>query len=104
MVDGPLSPYNGTIIPFITPYQLELEQNSKLAHDQYEVYVNDDFVGHKVLLTQSEEIDDVSAYLHRCDFDDFKTNLDGDHYNIFVEDTELADQIKAQLNAYLSIR
>ncbi len=83
--------------------------NLKLSHDRYEVYVNGDFVGHKVLLTQSESIDDVAKYLKNNGYQGFSTNLDGDHYYIDVDGrgdngANEADQIKNQLGVYLDIR
>jgi hypothetical protein len=86
------------------------DANLKLPHDRYDVYVNGDFVGHKVLLTQSDKIEDVASYLKRNGFGHFDSSLDGDHYNIEVHDYEdgkpdgNAARIKRQLDVYLSIR
>lgn len=83
--------------------------NLKMPHDRYEVYVNGDFVGHKVLLTQSESIDDVAKYLQRNGYKQFSATLDGDHYNIETnssqdDDTHDAEQMKNRLGVYLDLR
>lgn len=100
MIDGL---FDGRNMPFIIDTDSQ-DGHTKLSHDQYEVFVNDDFVGHKTLIGQTEKMDDVSSYLHRCDFNGFEANLEGDHYNISVEDEDLAEQIKGQLEVYLKVR
>lgn len=78
--------------------------NTKLSHDSYHVFVNGDFVGNKVLVAQSEQVNDVDTYLQHNGFDDFKSKLEGDHLLIEMPDSEQSEAVKKQLNAYLSIR
>lgn len=80
------------------------ENNLKTMHDHYDVYVNDDFIGEKVLVTPSESVEDIASYLRRCGFQGFDTNLDGDHYHIGAESEEVAEAIKGQLRAFLATR
>lgn len=89
-------------VPFVGDWSDS--QNLKSMHEHYDVYVNGDFIGEKVLVTPSEGIDDVSAYLRRCHFDDFTTDLDGDHYHIYADEPDVAESIKGQLQAYLRTR
>lgn len=80
------------------------ENDLKSMHDHYDVYVNGDFIGQKVLVSPSEEVDDISSYLHNCHFEDFTASLDGDHYHIQADTNDTANLIKGQLEAYLNIR
>lgn len=76
----------------------------KLSHDTYDVYINGDFIGRKVLLSTAESVDDVSSYLTREGFNGFSASLSGDHYNLEVDSEEEADEMKNQLTVYLSLR
>ncbi|GMA63347.1 hypothetical protein NZD89_26240 [Alicyclobacillus fastidiosus] len=88
--------------PFIGA--MGVDANLKTAHDQYDIYVNDDFVGQKALIAPSESIVDVADYLKRCNLGRFTASLDGDHYIIAAPDDEIAQAIKGQLHAYLRAR
>ncbi|MFZ3591474.1 hypothetical protein ACOI1C_20170 [Bacillus sp. DJP31] len=75
--------------------------NTKLNHDRYDVYVNGDFVGHKSLLTESEEISDVNDFLHAQGYQNFQANVDGDHYEIQTDDE---GDMRQALQIYLQSR
>ncbi|MCP8969163.1 hypothetical protein [Ectobacillus ponti] len=77
--------------------------NVKLNHDAYDVYVNADYVGKKVLLVQGEHIGDVDSFLHSRGFSGFTSRLDGDHYEIEV-DPDLQQAVRDNLHMYLDIR
>ena len=77
--------------------------NAKLEEDSYRVYVNNDFVGSKVLYTQVEKIEDINKYLQNQGFNDFNTKLDGNRYSIRSEGTE-AKHMKDTLQVYLHNR
>jgi hypothetical protein len=83
--------------------QLGTQNNIKLNEDQYEVYVNDDFVGHKTLKTQGEKLSDVDHFLQNQGFNGFSSSLNGDHYLIQTnaEDTE---DLKNALTVYFNNR
>lgn len=91
--------------PFLTNNLLDREQNNgtKTPHDTYRVYVNKEYVGNKVLIAQSEKIEDVEKYLKNKGFDNFSTSLEGNDYAITSEGTEAAD-MKSTLDVYLHIR
>ena len=75
----------------------------RLLHDSYRVYVNDDFLGNKQLITQGEKIEDVDSYLKNQGFHDFKANLSGNEYKISVEGIQTKD-VKDTLAMYLNNR
>ncbi|MBM7662399.1 capsule polysaccharide export protein KpsE/RkpR [Bacillus mesophilus] len=80
------------------------ELDTKMNHDRYDVYVNGEFVGHKVLLTQSEDITDVNDFLKTQGFKHFEGRLDGDHYDLHVEDNQSLQDMREALQIYLQIR
>lgn len=79
------------------------DQNVKIAQDRYEVYVNGEFVGKKVLLTQTDDIQDLESFLHNKGFANFTAAVDGDHFTISVPD-DSAHPIKETLQVYLDTR
>lgn len=88
--------------PFFPFFETTAEGDSlKNAHDAYDVYVNDEYIGKKVLLTQAEEIDDVLDFLKVQGVKDVSGRLDGDHYMIKSEDSE---QVKNMIETYLQNR
>ncbi|WP_223703003.1 hypothetical protein [Sutcliffiella deserti] len=93
---------DGTFIGLASFVDKSIDTSSKLAHDRYEVYVNGDFVGQKTLLTTREDVTSVNEFLHAQGYNDFKTNLDGDHYNI--EATKKERELKHALQIYLHSR
>lgn len=76
-------------------------RGDSIEHDSYHVYVNNDFVGDKVLIGENEGMEDVTSYLVNQGFENFSANLDGNHFNIYSNDTE---KLKRTLNVYLKIR
>jgi hypothetical protein len=74
----------------------------KLNEDQYEVYVNGDFVGRKTLKTQGEDLSDIDDFLRNQGFSDFITSIDGDHYTIHVDHQD--DDISNALSVYFNNR
>lgn len=76
----------------------------KLNHDRYDVYVNGEFVGHKVLLTQSEDITDVNDFLKVQGFKGFEGRLNGDHYDLQVQDGQSSQDMREALQIYLQSR
>lgn len=78
-------------------------QNSKMAHDMYNVYVNKDYVGKKVLVAQGEKVEDINSFLKVQGFDEFKSRLEGNSYEIDC-DTDESKHMKEALQVYLRIR
>ena len=78
------------------------DTSTKLSHDRYEVYVNGDFVGQKNLLSTREDVTSVNEFLHSHGYNDFLSNIDGDHYHIQTEKKER--ELKQALQIYLHSR
>jgi hypothetical protein len=89
------------MLPFIN---VDIDSNSgvKLNEDQYEVYVNGNFVGRKTLKTQGEDLSDIEDFLRNQGFSDFITSVDGDHYSIHVDYQD--DDISNALSVYFNNR
>lgn len=87
------------MLPFINT---DIGSNSdvKLTEDQYEVYVNGNFVGRKTLKTQGEDLSDIDDFLQNQGFADFTTSVDGDHYTIHVnhQDDDLSNALFVYFN------
>lgn len=78
------------------------ESNVKLAHDTYEVFVNGDKVGNKVLLTQTDDVNDLNSYLKDNGFENFEYKVIGDHIEIKAD--EESDNMKEILSSYLELK
>ncbi|MDZ5472759.1 hypothetical protein SM124_13585 [Bacillus sp. 31A1R] len=81
----------------------DVGDDTKLTEDRYELYVNNEFVGYKTLLNQSDNLKDVNDFLQRQGFQQFTSDLEGDHYNISTE-SDLVQPIKDALGVYCSNR
>ena len=92
---------SGGILPFVKP-SFDNSANLKLTEDQYEVYVNDNLVGHKTLKNQGEKLSDIDGFLHKQGLSDFTTSLDGDHYRIQTNDQD--GDITNALSVYFNNR
>lgn len=91
--------------PFFLNNLADREQNngSKMIHDAYRVYVNNDYVGDKVLVAQNEKVEDVEKYLKNAGFDNFTARLVGNEYIIDSPGNETAD-MKTTLAVYFNNR
>ena len=88
-------------IPFIL--SRNGHDSTNLEEDSYRVYLNNDYVGSKVLYSQIEKIEDLSRYLQNQGFNDFNTKLDGNHYSIHAEGLD-AKHMKETLQVHLHNR
>lgn len=94
--------YNQTGLPPIKPYGYGTDIGQvKGAHDEIDVYVNDEFIGKKMLLTQTEDAGDIVDFLKLQGVEDVTTELNGDHYVIKSNDPE---RLKQVLGVYLQNR
>jgi hypothetical protein len=89
---------------FIPFFNIRDEKEDIIEHDSYDVYVNDDFVGRKVLYSESEDIGNISDYLSASGYGDFTYMEEGNKFIIEDFDEEEADRMKNQLETYLNIR
>ncbi|WP_027408077.1 hypothetical protein [Anoxybacteroides tepidamans] len=83
--------------------QGRLNFSSENTHERYEVYVNGDFVGYKILSKQNEELVDLEDFLHKQGFSEAKAHIDKSHYEIKT-DKDSAERIKKVLEMYLQQR
>jgi hypothetical protein len=79
------------------------ENEVKLSHDRYEVYVNGDFVGYKTLFGSNEDVVDVEQFLQNQGFSQIEAKVDGDHYEIHADRDE-EEKVKKVLEMYLQQR
>jgi len=89
------------LIPFINN-GFNADADVKLNEDQYEVYVNGNFVGNKTLKTQGENLSDIDDFLKNQGFSNFSTSIEGNHYNIHTND--LNNDIPGALSVYFNNR
>jgi transcriptional regulator of NAD metabolism len=92
----------GTMLGIAAFVNSSFDSSTKLAHDRYEVYVNGDFVGQKCLLSTREDVTSVNEFLHAQGYNDFLSNIDGDHYHI--QTTKKERELKQALQIYLHTR
>lgn len=79
------------------------DENIKISHDSFNVYVNEEYIGKKTLLAQNEKPSDVEGYLKHRGFHNFNSSISGDH--ILINSAfEEADGIKKNLEIYLTLR
>ncbi|OAS82977.1 MULTISPECIES: hypothetical protein [Metabacillus] len=73
--------------------------NSQLSHDRYDVYVNQDYIGQKYLLSAQESVQDIDDFLRNEGYSNFQSYLDGDHYYIKAVNNEhdVANVLKVYL-------
>lgn len=97
--------FNGFMngMPFPSP-ELDPEGSLKMPHDTYEVYVNQDFVGQKILLAQNEDIYVVEDFLKERGFQQFTTELNGVQFVVHTKDPFQEKKMKENLDVYLQIR
>lgn len=76
-----------------------------MPHDVYAVYVNDDYVGDKVILTQGEDgRHAVQSFLESREFHDFHISRTGNQVSVKTGNSENAQKMKQNLHVYLQIR
>lgn len=84
--------YNSSAFPPLGPYGQDAN-SLKYEHDAYDVYVNHEYVGKKLLLTQTEDLGDIVDFLKQQGIHNITAQLDGDHYMITCDDSDHAKQI-----------
>ncbi|WP_226669136.1 hypothetical protein [Metabacillus litoralis] len=75
---------------------------SKIAQDRYDVYVNEDFIGQKFLLTAQESVQDIDDFLKNEGINQFESFVDGDHY--YIKAGENKHKVEDVLKVYLQNR
>jgi hypothetical protein len=90
-------------VPYFVGLGNDDDYSSKLSHDMYNVYVNDHYVGKKVLVAQGEKVEDINSFLNTQGFRSFNANLRGNSYSIDCNPDD-SHHMKDALNVYLKIR
>jgi hypothetical protein len=89
--------------PFpILGVDLDSENKVKLNEDTFEVYVNDEFVGHKTLKSAGEKLSDIEDFLRIQGIDDFTSTVRGDHY--LIQTSGDFEHLKSALSVYFENR
>ncbi|GAA0179527.1 hypothetical protein SH2C18_23780 [Clostridium sediminicola] len=103
-----LYPFNSQFdLPYFPGVLVEDNEGREIDredHKFYNVFVNGDFIGRKILLAQNDNITDMSSYLTENNFSRFSTTVDGNNYYIIEPDSVMAKQMKKQLDVYLNIK
>lgn len=90
-------------------YPFHLDQNdddgNKMANEEYQVYVNGDYVGQKLSITQGDGgWESIDGYLKGRNFEGYRVTRDGDHIYVDVQDEGTAKDIRNHLSVYTQIR
>lgn len=90
----------GGLFPAYAVNNNDRDNQVKLNEDQYDIYVNDDFIGQKSLKNQGENLSDIDDFLKQQGITDFTASLDGDHYNIKTDgsNAEIAGALQVYFN------
>ncbi|WP_078553625.1 hypothetical protein [Bacillus alkalicellulosilyticus] len=76
---------------------------TKSPHDSYDIYVNEEYIGKKTLLTQNEKVDDVLDFINRQGIKGVTAELQGDHFIIHPSENE-TEHVKDAISTYLQNR
>lgn len=102
MVNENIPNYNN-INPFLSRNRGNTsEASTKLNEDQYDVYVNGNFIGQKALKNQGETLSDIDDFLLLQGISNFSSSLDGDHY--VISTGEQGSEIEEALTVYFNNR
>ncbi|WP_270180489.1 hypothetical protein [Alkalihalobacillus sp. CinArs1] len=80
--------------PYSTDDFIENEQS-------YNVYVNDNYIGNKILFSQQDKIEDVGDYLNNKGFYNFQAEVEGDHYRLQMTELDQGELVIDELHSYL---
>ncbi|WP_062047039.1 hypothetical protein [Bacillus sp. JCM 19034] len=94
----------GTIFfPIIGRFNFGDNESIKNAHDTYDVYVDEEFIGQKQLLTENDDINDVLDFVEKQGINHVQAHLKGDHYIIEANKEDL-EKVKRAISTYLENR
>lgn len=90
--------------PLFFTLKNSLDDNLKTYYDTYDVFVNGDYIGHKVLAAENEKPSDINSHLEQHGFYNFKDDIEGNQISIEIEDNDEAKRIKRDLKIFLNTR
>lgn len=79
------------------------DYSSKTAHDFYDIYVNKDYVGKKVLAAEGERIEDIKSFLKTQGFTEFSSELIGNEFSITCSEAA-KKHVKEAVDVYIHNR
>lgn len=92
-------------LPLAMITDFDAQEGGKMAHDRQNVYVNGDYIGDKISLTQNDGgVKAIVDYLESRNFQGYKVSQEGDRIYIDVEDDRERDAIKNHLEVYTQMR
>lgn len=77
-----------------------IDNSQKQSHDEYRVFVNNAYVGQKVLLSEKEKPEDLDKYLYSQGFENFETEVNGG--NLIIHCNDEVDNFESIINSYLN--
>jgi hypothetical protein len=83
-------------------FHMGMLNHSTNSSDRYDVYVNQDFIGQKLLLTAQESVHDIDDFLKSEGYRNFQSYADGDHY--YIRAVENEQDVANVLKVYLQNR
>ncbi|MFX3623403.1 MAG: hypothetical protein ACE3JP_04990 [Ectobacillus sp.] len=84
-------------------YNTVFDYDGKLAHDTYDVYVNEQYIGKKIMANEAEHVADIDDFLRGRGFTRFTSKTIGDHYNICVDESE-QQEVASHVESFLNNR
>ena len=95
---------NNVFQPLIFPFRDIGFSDTKLEHETYEVYVDGEFIGEKLLVSQNEKPEDIPSYLTKEGYKDFQFQIEGNKIFINTINREISESMRNHLEVYLNIR
>ena len=91
-------------LPLAMFADFDRNEGNKLAHDRENVYVDGDYVGDRISLTQNDNgRKAIEDYLQSRNFTQFNVSQEGDRIDIQVQDDREREDIKNHLKVYTQI-
>lgn len=85
-------------------FHINDKNNSKIQHDSYEVYVDGEYIGEKILFAQNEKPEDIPAYLTKEGYKDFQFQIEGSKIFINTINRKISEEMRNHLEVYLNIK
>lgn len=67
----------------------------KNANESYDVFVNEQYIGKKLIMTQNDSLEDMVDFIKAQGIEDVSTQLAGDHYIIKTSEEQRVKQLVA---------
>lgn len=102
MMNGGNGPF---MFPFFTNQNDDDVNGGKVPHDSYRVYVNGDYIGNKISVSQGDgDWKAIGDYLEGRNFKDYEVSSEGNEVYVEVENKEEMMAIRNHLEVYTQLR